>query len=266
MTTDLMQTTTALPHDIVADVQGGLAPKVPTAPWAEGPVRRVRIVRAPDGLQIRTQLTGRKQIRTVAYMSNRFRHARFGEAATEILRIGQEEVEVQFVDAVAQPFRIEVQIGTSWFAHIPDFANLRSSGERVLLDVKREWSDFGKAEGRRQTFLGQLGADILGWRYERKVLANAGSEVRRDNIEEIQSCRFVHVPAHLEIVASNHVARGGCTLGSLAAKLHPSNGRKLAYALMVRRIVDIDLESRLGDRSDCRAVPPLPSGMPSIRG
>ncbi|WP_174290968.1 hypothetical protein [Sphingomonas bacterium] len=61
------------------------------------------------------------------------------------------------------------------------------------------------------------------------------------------------------------LAKGPIALGNLAAILHPVNGRSMAYALMVRRVVEIDLDARLGDRSECRAVPPLPLAMPSIR-
>jgi hypothetical protein len=39
----------------------------------------------------------------------------------------------------------------------------------------------------------------------------------------------------------------------------------MAYALMVRRVVEIDLEGKLDDRTECRAVTPLPLAMPSIR-
>jgi len=229
------------------------------------PVTKVVIVRAPDRDQLRTQITGRKNVRTVCYMSRKMRRARYAEAATEILRVSEEEVRVDVVDAIAQPLRIEALVDGRWWSHLPDFSNLMCDGRRILIDAKREWSDFRKRDGLKQQFLGQLAADVLGYQYERIVLANAGSQRRRANIDEVQASRFVHVPDQLVARAAAAVAKGPIALGNLAAILHPLNGRSMAYALMVRRVVEIDLESALTDRSECRAVPPLPLAMPSIR-
>ena len=232
-------------------------------------VHKVVVVRAPDRDQLRGQITGKKTIRTICFPSKKTQRARFGEGAAEIERIEDEEVGCEFVDGIAQPCRVEAlmetKTGTAWFVHIPDFATLMSSGERILLDAKRNWSDFRSDLGRRQSVLGRLAADALGYRYERIILGSAGSEVRRRNVNEIQACRFVNVPDHLVARASIAMSKGSISLGNLAALLHPINGRSMAFALMVRRIVEIDLESPLGPRSECRSVPPLPLAMPSLR-
>ncbi|HEX8124234.1 MAG TPA: hypothetical protein VF548_01490 [Allosphingosinicella sp.] len=230
-------------------------------------VLKVIIVRAPDRGQLRGQITGAKTVRTVAYPSKKNREARYGEGAAEIERIKAEEVDIHIVKAIAQPCRIHALIDgwENWATHIPDFSNLRDSGERVLIDAKRNWSDFRKPNGQRQSFLGQLAAEALGYRYERIVLGTMGSQVRRDNVDEIQASRFVHVPDHLVARAAAAVAKGPISLGNLADLLHPVNGRSMVYALMVRRIVEIDLEARLTLGSECIAVKPLPLAMPSLR-
>lgn len=232
---------------------------------AELPVRKVVIVLSTDGDQLRDQITGRKMIRTGAYPSKKMSRGRFGEAAAELARITQEEVDVDVVDAIAQPCRGEVLLDDGWHIHLPDFANLRSDGRRVLIDAKRDWSDFRTENGRRQTFLGQIIAEAMGYEYEHYVLAHAGTEQRRQNVDEVQASRFVGVPDHLVALAAATVAKGSIALGNLAAILHAVNGRSMAYALMVRRVVEIDLDGKLGDHSECRAVPPLPTAMPSIR-
>ncbi|UYY58001.1 hypothetical protein [Sphingomonas sp. S2-65] len=229
------------------------------------PVTKVVIVRAPDGDQLRTQITGRKSIRTIGYPSKKMSRNRYAEGATEILRLPEEEVRVDIVKAIAQPLRVEALVGGAWWSHLPDFSNLMADGSRVLIDAKRHWSDFRRPEARKQSFLGQLAADAIGYRYERIVLANAGGQQRRENIDEIQASRFVHVPKHLIARAAAAVSRGPISLGSLASMLHPINGRSMAYALMVQRVVEIDLEARLTERSECRAVPPLRLAMPSLR-
>lgn len=232
---------------------------------ARPPVRKVVIVQSTDRDQLRDQITGRKMIRTGAYPSQKTRRGRFGEAATELARIMQEEVDVDVVDAIAQPCRGEVLLDDGWHSHIPDFANLRADGRRVLIDAKRNWSDFRTETGRRQTFLGEIIAEAMGYDYEHYVLAHAGTEQRRQNVDEVQASRFVELSDHQLALAATAVSKGPIALGNLAAILHPVNGRSIAYALMVRRVVEIDLDGKLGDYSECRAVPPLPTAMPSIR-
>lgn len=234
--------------------------------WEVEPrVHKVMIVRSVDRDQLRGQITGSKTIRTGAYPSKKMRRGRYGEAATELARIQQEEVDVDVVDAIAQPCRGEVLLDDGWHRHIPDFATLLSDGRRLLIDAKRDWSDFRTELGQRQTFLGQVIAAAMGYDYERYVLASAGTERRRRNVEEVQASRFVGVPNHLTSLAAATVAKGSIGLGNLAAILHPSNGRSMVYALMVRRVIEIDLDGALDDRCECRAVPPLPIAMPSIR-
>lgn len=240
--------------------------------WSQcnGPtVEKVVIVRPPDRDQLRGNVTGRKTIRTLSYPSKKTQRARFAEGAAEFERIEDEEVNVHVVDGIAQPMRIEALLHTSagpaWFTHIPDFATLHANGDRVLLDAKRNWSDFRKPLGRKQTFLGQLAADTMGYRYEHIVLGSAGSNVRRRNVNEIQASRFVRVPNHLVARATLALRDGAMSLGNLSDILHPENGRSMVFALMVRRVVEIDLERTLGPRSECRGVPPLPVAMPSIR-
>ena len=238
-------------------------------PFHRAIIHKVRIVRAPDRGQLRGQITGKKQIRTVCYPSKKMQCGRFAEAATEIERLEEEEVRTDVVKGIAQPLRIEALVetieGTRWLVHLPDFANLLDNGERVLIDAKRNWSDFRTDLGRKQTFLGQLAADTIGYRYERIVLGNGGSDLRRRNINEVQASRFVHVPDISVARASRALRAGPMSLGNLADILHPLNGRSMVFALMVRRIVEIDLDSTLGPRSECRAVPPLPLGMPNLR-
>lgn len=229
------------------------------------PVRKVVIVRSTDRDQLRDQITGRKTIRTGAYPSKKMGRGRFGEAAAELARITQEEVDVNVVDAIAQPCRGEVLLDDGWHVHLPDFANLLSDGRRVLIDAKRDWSDFRTENGLRQTFLGRIIAEAMGYDYEHYVLAHAGTERQRQNVDEVQASRFVEVPDHLVALAAATVAKGSIALGNLASILHAFNGRSMVFALMVRRVVEIDLDGKLGDQSECRAVPPLPSAMPSIR-
>lgn len=227
-------------------------------------VGKVRIVLPTDGRQIRTQITGKKSIPTKSYMSKRYACQRYLEGATEIAKPEFEEVETHYVNAIAQSCRIEATISGKLHSHIPDFANLYADGRRTLSDAKREWYAFRTPQGMKQTLLGEIGAAILGYDYERFTLASLGSEVRRKNINLVQAHRFTKVPEPLKIRTVIALSQGSMSLGHLSEVLHPTNGRAMVFALMVQRIVEIDLETRISDRSECRSVPPLTENMPGL--
>jgi len=239
----------------------------PASPFAGQPVHRVRIVRAPDGGQLRGCLTGRKSIKTVGYPSAKMRCVRYGEGETEDARLGAEEVDTKVVHGISQFCRVEALIGDSWRCALPDGAALYSDGRRAVIDCKRDWGGFKSFKNAAQAFLVELAAETLGWDYERYVLHNAGDAIRRENVDEVQASRFVPVPDRLVAIAAGALAVGPMTLGDLSLMLHrdPANGRSMAYALMVKRVVAIDLTRRLSSKSECRAVPPLPGWMPSLR-
>lgn len=228
------------------------------------PISNIKIVRSSDGFQIRQPFTGTKTTRTLAYPSLKNRCTQYVEANTEIERVLLQEVDTSIVRAMPQPCRIEATLADQPAAHILDFAEQSPSGQTAFIDAKRDWAGYRTRRGRLQTLLGEVAALACGCRYQRIVLDRVGSRQRRDNIEIIQGYRFVPVPPHLVARAAAAVSRGPISLGRLAEILHPVIGRSMAYALMVRRIVDIDLESRLCDRSECRAVAPLAAKLPSM--
>lgn len=255
------RTSEAVLHpDAVAAVAHG-------SPIDASKVSRVVIVRAPDGGQLRTILTGTKVVTTLAYPSRRYRCVRYGEAETECSMIEQQEVCPVTVAAISQPMRVEALVDGVWLRTVVDAAVLRVDGERALVECKRDWSGFRTRDGAVQTFLGRLAADALGWRYERRVLAHSGSPQRRANVGEVASCRFVNVPDSLVSRATRLLANGPVPLSTLGASLHnePANGRARAFALMARRIVDIDLDGPLDGRAECRAAPAAAERLPSLR-
>lgn len=230
-------------------------------------VSRLVIVRARDGGQLRTVLTGTKVVRTIAYPSRRHRCVRYGEAETECSMIEEQEICPVTVSAISQPMRIEALVDGVWLRTVVDAAVLRANGERALIECKRDWSGFRTREGAIQTFLGGLAARALGWSYERRVLAHSGSPRRRANVGEVASCRFVRVSDSLVSRTIRLLAGGPVALGTLGSILHndPANGRARAFALMARRFVDIDLDGPLDPRTECRAAPVAVERLPSLR-
>lgn len=236
------------------------------SPFEGQPVRCLRIVQAPDRGQLRLVLTGTKTTRSVAYPSLKFRCARYGEGETEDARILDEEVRTDVARSIAQPFRIDALIGDRWHASIPDFVTLYADGRRAIVECKRDHSRFLTRDGARQSFLAETAAAWLGVGYEKYVLANAGDDVRRANVERVQAARFTPVEDVDAILAAGLLAYGPARLDAVAAKLDadPVQGAAKAFALMVRRVVKIDLATELGPHSECRRVAPLPTDLPSI--
>lgn len=229
-------------------------------------IERVRIVRAKDGGQLRTVITGSKPVRTIAYPSRRYQCIRYGEATTECLRLPAEELCPLTVEALAQPMRIEALVDGRWLSTVIDAAAVYANGDAALIECKRDWSLFKSRGGVTQTVLAKLGAKCLGMRYDRYVLAHAGSDTRCANVDEIQACRFVDVPDTLIAATSALLAGGSASLLTVAGVLSDDYhvGRARAFALMARRVIEIDLETALGPSSECRATPATSSFMPTL--
>ena len=230
-------------------------------------ISRVRVVRAIDGGQLRTVITGSKPVRTIAYPSRRYGCIRYGEATTECERLPAEELCPNTIESLAQPMRIEALCEGRWLRTVVDAAVVRVGGDAALIECKRDWSLFRTRNAATQAVLAKLGADCLGMRYERYVLANAGSELRRANVEEVQAYRFIEVSDALVAGVAALLARGPASLLAVANALaHDWHlGRARAYALMARRVVDIDLECALGPSTECRASPAPSSFLPTLR-
>jgi len=220
-------------------------------------IERVRIVRARGGGQLRTVITGTKTVRTIAYVSRRYGCIRYGEATTECVRLPAEELCPRTIEAVAQYVRVEALVGGRWFRTIVDGAATYADGSAALIECKRDWSDFRTRTGQTQCVLARLGARCLGMRYEPYVLAHAGSERRQASVAEVQSARFVHVSDALAARVSALLSRGSASLLHVANELSPQYhlGRAMVFALVARRIVEVDLEGDLGPTIECRATP-----------
>ncbi len=249
----------APPPDVLREASHG-------SPVDAARIERVRIVRATDGGQIRTVITGSKTVRTIAYPSYRYGCIRYGEATTECTRLPAEELCPVTVEAIAQPMRIEALVQGRWLRTIVDAAAVRANGDAVLIECKRDWAAFRTRTGATQSVLAKLGASCLGMRYERYVLANAGSDVRVANVELVEASRFVTVPPSLSAGVSALLARGPASLLTVSKVLADDYhlGRARAFALMARRVLEIDLEQQIVPGSECRATPDVSAFMPTL--
>ena len=229
-------------------------------------VTNLRLVHPTGGVSIRTITTGTKVHATGESTSYRFRRVHRWEGHTEELLDKHDEVVITVGNSKPQPFLILGDIDGVPAKAIPDRARLLLDGTRQLCECKDDYAAFFKPKARNQRLLTMAAADKLGWEYVQIVPATLGSKTVQKNIDRIYGCRGVHVPMSVMTTAVTLLRNGPMTLGDFTAQLHTStvNGFAYAAALMVRRVIEIDLSKPLAHGSIVRMAPPVPSNLPSI--
>jgi hypothetical protein len=213
----------------------------------------------PDGGPIRSVLTGRRVIVTGFYSSRKAGRALPYEGMNEQALLKRSEVETSVVDYRAQPFRFELVIDGRKRIYIADCVRLLSNGNVEVVEVKGRLKQAPSPDYMEKlSAVGEI-CDRLGWQF--RVLSHRHlfePEIVYANIDLIQSRRTVrfdqiHAYRALELIERE----GGETqLGQLADTLGARPiGMAIAQAMMVRRLVSIDLSRPLGAESKVVAVP-----------
>lgn len=230
-------------------------------------ITNLRLIHPIAGPSIRTLGAGSGATSIVKVPSYRFREAHGLEGRTEMLLDKHDEVVAYVADSRPQPFKIVANVDGVQRSAIPDRIRLLTDGSRQLVECKDSWAAFFHPKAYVQQLLTRAAADALGWDYVQIVPSSLGSRQFKANIDRIYACRGVHVPDRLAVLATQLLSEGAMPLGDFTAKLHDSevNGFSIACAMMVRRIVEIELGKPLGHSSLVRIMPPIPRGLPSIR-
>lgn len=232
----------------------------------------MRIVKAPDGLPVRTMGTA-KTVGSGFYPSVRSDASHPWEGATELLLAEHDEVVTSYVRSIAQPFRVEAATSAGIERHVVDWARQRYDGRWEILNVKRDWAGFRRPVAQRQSEMARMAADALGAEYREVVHAtfapttSASDRTLRRNIHDIQSRRFTSVSTRNIALATELLSRQPTLeLRRLVEALatNAAHGRALACALMVRRIVAIELAWPLGPASMVTLVPPVRANLPGL--
>lgn len=227
-----------------------------------------RIVFDVRGNQLRQVLTGTKTHETFSFPSKRWRRLLTGDTALELILAKHYEVLATALDFNPQPCRVEGEIFGKPRTALPDFAAVEIGCVPVLGEAKRDWAQFERANAFRQKALTMKAAEQLGWNYRQITTDAIGTLTYRENLDEVTSHRFAHVPIRQEQAAVASLARhGSMTVADLADEIGEtaSRGQALICALMVRRLADIDLRVPLGSRSIVRKAPRRPFAFPRIR-
>lgn len=233
-----------------------------------GPVTNLRIIPPGNGhsfLSINSVGSGSASV--VKTSSYRFRAGHLLTGWTERLLDQHDEVVADVVDSIPQAFGVEGEIDGDRKRTVIDRTRLLRDGTRQICECKPDWAAFYRPQAITQRLLGEAAAAALGWEYLPVVPETLGSRIFRNNVDRIYGARSVRVPDHVAVHASQLLANGPMKLGEFTAHLHEHEGNafSMACAMMVRRIVEIDLDVPLGHSSLVRAMLPIPRGLPSIR-
>lgn len=212
-----------------------------------------RIVVTPDGRPIRSIITGRRRIVTGNYPSRKSRCAMPHESMNELVFFHESEVDTRVVDYRAQPFRLEFILAGRLRTYIPDCARLLSDGTVEVVEIKgdhRALSDEDYAEKLRAV---REFCHRLGWRFRIVFREETiAARIRRANVYLIQSKRTVSYGASHCYLALDRLDRlkGEASLGQVARAFGDSRvGTSIAMAMMVGRVLDIELERAISPDS-----------------
>ena len=227
----------------------------------------LRIVRPAAGHSIRTGMSGTSVTTQAFYTSIRTGTSLPVEGETERIGVMIDEVVTDRIRCHPQPFRIELVTPAGTYISIPDRARLLADGRWQIVEAKSDWRGFEKKSAQQQGILGKLAADALGADYVREVRANLGSPIFIDNVELVQSYRFIKPTMTQEATVTRMLAaKPVLSLGEIASALHPipANGFATACSMMVRRNLSIDLDRKLSRDSLVRSIRPPPPFMPGL--
>lgn len=211
------------------------------------------VVLTPDGSPIRSVLTGRRIMVTGFYRSRKAGRVLPYEGMNELALLKHCEVDTKVVDFRSQPLRFEFTIDGSKRIYIADCVRLLDDGTVEVLEAKGSLRRLLAPDYARKLDVVRAVCKKLGWRFSalhRRHLFEPPHVFA--NIDEIQSRSttwFDQVEA-LRAIELIEAAGGETTLGRLADALDSGpRGLAIAQAMMVRRVLDIDITSPLSAQS-----------------
>jgi hypothetical protein len=168
------------------------------------------------------------------------------------------EVDTNVVDYRAQPFRFEFTLDGKKRVYIADCARLLANSHFEVVEIKNDRRALRDPDYALKLERVSDLCTELGWAF-RVVLKQQiiNPPQRHANIDQIQSNRhtkFNDLHEYLVLSALER-ASGTTSLGALADALGgPPEGMAIAQAMMVRRLIDIDLGKPLAADSTVCAV------------
>lgn len=215
------------------------------------------LVTTPCGAPIRTIVTGRRVITTGVYASRKAGRPQPYESMNERAFFMHCEVDTEVLDYRAQPFRLEFVIAGRKRVYIVDCMRLMADGSTEVVEVKSDPRALRDPDYSEKLEVVRTICEQVGWRFRlvfKKGLTEPAAFHR--NVMDVQSWRMTeYTSADVFRVVQALQQTGSAALGDL---IRHFGGRALALAklkaMMVGRIVRIDLTQQIGDASSVALV------------
>ena len=197
----------------------------------------------------RTQVTG-------SYASRKAGRSQVFESMVERAFYMCSEVDPRVVDYRAQPFRFEFSLEGKWRVYIADCVRLMDDGRVEVVELKSGMRDLGDLDYQAKLAQVRRMCRLLGWRFS---LVRRGhlekSPVLQRNIELVQQDRLTAF-ADLHIYqVTEALSDGPMHFGDVVESLgEPIVGAAIVRAMMVARVLEIDLRGPLNDNSRVRLL------------
>lgn len=248
-----------IPTELMVAVQSALAQPGHAEQAVAG-----RIVLTPDGRPVRGILTGRQRRVTGSYSSRKAGRGLVFESMNEHAFYQECEVDPRVVDYRAQPFRFEFVLDGRLRRYIPDCVRLLADGAVEVVEVKADQRYLKDPDYSAKLDQVRAICQLLGWRFT-TILADQIHlpKTRRENIRLIQQDRLTAFDERHVYRARDALerGRGEGSFAEVAAGIDaPPRGEAILRALMVARIVEIELGRPLGPSSRVQAVGHLVGG------
>ncbi|WP_157223660.1 TnsA endonuclease N-terminal domain-containing protein [Caulobacter sp. AP07] len=216
-----------------------------------------RLVTTPDGKPIRSIITGRRCIVTGSYASRKARRALVHESMNERALFVHSEVDTEIIDYQSQPLRLEFVLDGRRRTYIADCLRQKFDGSLELVEVKHDQRALRDPDYALKIQAVAKVCQALQWSF--RVVHGAPLRAKstfNTNVGIVQQYRFVKFGAREIHLAGEALAQAGgeIAFGRLAEILGERRiGRAQICAMMVGRIVRIDLQSALNDNSVVRS-------------
>lgn len=222
------------------------------------------LVATPCGAPIRTIVTGRRVITTGVYASRKAGRPQPYESMNERAFFMHYEVDTEVLDYRAQPFRLEFVLEGRKRTYIIDCVRLMADGSIEVVEVKSDPRALHVADYADKLHAVREICAEVGWRFRlvfKKALMEPTAFHR--NVMDIQSWRMTeYTNADVFRIVEALQSTGSAVLGELVEHFasRPLGFAKLK-AMMVGRIVTIDLTQQIGDATPVALVDGATGGL-----
>lgn len=212
------------------------------------------IIERDDGGPMRPIATGRRRRPVGCYYSFKCGHASPWESRNELHGLYHAEVRFDVVTYRAQPHTLEMIHDGRKRKLTPDLELTLSDGRIEVIEIKGEFDALTDPDYSAKLEMAHYVYDSIGQTFrvvERKELE---AQPRFKAIEEIQNYRRTAITAgDMFLISSLFKASDIVSLGDIkGAYGNAIVGMAKAYAMMVRRVIEIDITRGLNDNSPVR--------------